>query len=67
MTHFALKSRNSFDVDDVFESIYNKIISHVRNSLGKGSRQITKSVIEHNINISKYDLLAGSSYKKLPK
>ena len=38
MTHFALKSRNSFDVDDVFESIYNKIISHLRNSLGKGSR-----------------------------
>ena len=37
MTHFPLKSRNSFDIDDVFESIYNKIISHVRESLGKGS------------------------------
>ena len=65
MTHFALKSRNSFDIDDVFESIYNKIISHVRESLGKGSGQITNSVIEHNINISKYDPLAGSSYKKI--
>ena len=37
MTHFALKSRNNFDIDDVFESIYTKIISHVRKSLGKGS------------------------------
>ena len=36
-------------------------------SLGKGSRWIIDSVIDHTINISKYNPLAGSSYIKLPK
>ena len=36
-------------------------------SLGKRSGWITDSIIEHNINISKYNLLAGSSYIRLPK
>ena len=35
--------------------------------LGKGSGWIIDSVIDHNINISKYNPLAGSSYIKLPK
>ena len=35
--------------------------------LGKGSRWIIDLVIEHNINISKYNPLAGSSYIKLSK
>ena len=37
------------------------------NYLGKGSGWIIDSVIHHNINISKYNPLAGSSYIKLPK
>ena len=36
-------------------------------SLEKGSGWVIDSVIDHNINISKYYPLAGSSYIKLPK
>ena len=39
----------------------------MQKSLGKGSNQITDSVIEHNISISKYKPSAGSSCIKLPK
>ena len=53
---------NESDIDDVFQSIY---LTH--KYLGKGSRWITDSVIDHANSISKYDLLAGSSYIKLPK
>ena len=35
--------------------------------LGKDSGWIIDSVIDHNINISKHNPLAGSSYIKLPK
>ena len=35
--------------------------------MGKRSGWIIDSVIEHNINISKYNPLAGSSYIRLPK
>ena len=36
-------------------------------SLGQCSGWITDSMIYHNINISKYNSLGGSSYIKLPK
>ena len=49
------------------ESVYITIISNIPNSLGKGSGWVVDSVIEHNINISKYNPLAGNSYMKLPK
>ena len=55
------------DIDDVFKSIYTTVISNIQKSLGKGSGSIIYSVIDHNIGISKYNLLAGSSYIKLPK
>ena len=55
------------DTDDVFESIYITIISNIQKSLRKGSGWITDSVIDHNINISKYNPLAGSSYIELSK
>ena len=55
------------DTDDVFESIYTTIISNIQKSFGRGSGWIIDSVIEHNINISKYNLLAGNSYIKLLK
>ena len=45
--------------------MYTTVISNIQQVLGKGSGWITGSVIEHNINISQYDLLAGSSYIKL--
>ena len=41
------------------------IMSNIQKSLGKGSGCIVDSVIEDNINISKYNPLAGSSYIKL--
>ena len=54
-------------IDDVFESIYTIIISNIQKSPGKGSVWIIDSVIDHNVNISKCNPLAGSSYTKLPK
>ena len=39
----------------------------MQKSLGKGSSQITDSIIEHNMSISKYKPLSGSSCIKLPK
>ena len=53
--------------DDVFESIYTTIILNISKSLEQGSGWIIDSVIDRNINISKYNLLADSSYIKLPK
>ena len=59
---------NESEIDDyVFKSIYTTIISNIQRFLGKGSGCFIDSVIDHNINISKYNLLAGSSYIKLPK
>ena len=45
----------------------NQSRSNIKKSLEQGSRCIIDSIIDHNINISKYNLLAGSSYIKLPK
>ena len=55
------------DTDDAFESIYTTTISNLQKSSGKGSNWITDSVINHNINTSNYNPLAGSSYIKSPK
>ena len=57
---------NESDIDDVFESIYINIISNIQKYLEKGSSLLIDSVIDHTINISKYNPLAGSSYIKLP-
>ena len=43
------------------------ILSNIKKSLGQCSGWIIDSVIDHNINFSKYNPLAGSSYIKLPK
>ena len=58
---------NESDIDDVFQSIYTRIITKIHKSLGKGSRWIIDSVIDDTISICKYDPLPGSSYIKLPK
>ena len=58
---------NESDINDLFELIYSKIISNIQKSLGKGSSWITDSVIDHNVNISKYNPLACCSYNKSPK
>ena len=56
------------DIDDnVFKSIYTTVTSNIQKYLGKGSGWITDSVIDHNINISKYNPFASSSYINLPK
>ena len=51
----------------MFTSIYTAVITNIQKYSGKGSGWIIDSVIDHNISISKYNPLAGSSYKKLPK
>ena len=58
---------NESYIDNVFESIYSTIISNIQKSLGKGSGWIIYSVIDLTNSISKYNLLAGSSYINLPK
>ena len=58
---------NESDIDDAFKSIYTTIIENTQKPSGKGSGWIIDSVIDHTISISKYNLLAGSSYIKLPK
>ena len=55
------------DINDLFEWTYSAFISNIQQSLGKGSGWITDSAIDHIINISKHNPLAGSSYIKLPK
>ena len=45
--------------------MYLTIISNIQESFGKGSGRINDSVEYYNINISKYNPLAGSSYIKL--
>ena len=39
----------------------------MQKSLGKNSGRIIDPVVDHNINISKYNTLPGSSYIELPK
>ena len=51
----------------VFESSYRMIISNIQKQLGKGLGCITDSIIDHNINISKYKPLSGSSAVKIQK
>ena len=58
---------NESDIGDVFESIYSTIISYIQKYLGKGSRSIIDSVIDHTFSISKYNPLCGSSYIKLSR
>ena len=59
---------NESDIDDnVFKSIYTTVTSNIQKYLGKGSGWITDSTIDHNINISKNNPFAGSSYINLPK
>ena len=58
---------NKNDIDHAFKSIYTTIIENLRKSLGKSSGWIIDLVIDHNISISEYDTLVGSSYIKLPK
>ena len=56
---------NENDIVDLFQSIYTTVMSNIRKVLGKGSGWIIDSVIDHNINISKYNLVAGRGYIKL--
>ena len=58
---------NESDIDNVFQSVYNAIITNIKKCLGKGSGWIIDFVIDHTISISKYNPLAGTSYIKLPK
>ena len=56
--HFYSSSKaeiiiNENDIDDVFQSIYAKIITNIQKYLGKGSGWIIDSVIDHTISISK--------------
>ena len=58
---------NEKDIDDIFESIHTTIISNIQKCLEKGSGWIIDLVVDHNIDILKYNRIADSSYTKLPK
>ena len=55
---------NESDIDYVVESIYSTIWSDIKKP---GSDWIIESVIDHSINISKYNPLACSSYVSYQK
>ena len=57
---------NESDTDNVFELIFSTTIQNIQKYL-ENYWLIIDLAIDHNINISKYDLLAGSSYIKIPK
>ena len=42
-------------------------MTNIQKSLGKGSGWIIDLIIDHTLSISKYNLLVGSSYIKLPR
>ena len=44
---------NETDIDDVFESVYIKIISYIQTYLGKALGWISDSVIDHTLNVWK--------------
>ena len=58
---------NESGLDDLFQSIYTKIITKLQKSSGKGLGWIIVSVIDHTVSTFNYNPLAGSSYIKLPK
>ena len=58
---------NKSDIDDAFKSIYSTFISKIQKSLEQCSSWIIDSVTDHDMNISKYNLLAVSSFIKLLK
>ena len=58
---------NEIDIDGLFKSIYDTVISNIQNLLGTDSGRILDSVVDHTINISTYNPLACNSYIKLPK
>ena len=55
---------NESDINES-DNLYHNYCKHAK-SLGKGSCWIINSVIDHTVNISKYNPLLGSSYIKLP-
>ena len=55
------------DIDDIFASVYSKIISNISKSFGIGSGWITDSAIDHNTNISKHKPFIDNNYIKLQK
>ena len=58
---------NEIDIVDVFESIYTKVISNIQKCVEINTGGIIDSVVDHNIYISKYKKVSGSSCIKLPK
>ena len=55
------------DINSILESIDSTIMTKIQKYHAEGSGWTIGSVIEQNINISKYKPLSGSSYIKLPK
>ena len=51
----------------MLKSICTKVASKIKKPLGKGSGWVIHSVIDHNISISKYNTLSGSSNIELLK
>ena len=54
---------NESNIYDAFESVCSTITLNILTFLGKGKGWIIHSVLDHTINTSKYNLLAGSSYQ----
>ena len=53
---------NESKIDDLFESVYNVILSNTRKCLGKTLAWIIDSAVSYSINISQYNPLSDSNY-----
>ena len=58
---------NESKIDDLFESVYNAILSNIRECLGKTLAWIIDLAVSYSINISQHNPLSDSNYIKLPK
>ena len=58
---------NENDIETVISDAGNDLINKISEWISEGSGWVTKSVDKHEIDISKYKSLRGSSYLPLPE
>ena len=68
--HFKSKAReiiNQNDIETVILDAGNELLNRISDWIAEGSGLVVKSVDKHEIDISKYKPLRGSSYLPLPE
>ena len=68
--HFKSRARkiiNENDIETVISDAGNELLNRISDWISEGSGWVIKSVDKHEINVTKYKLLRGSSYLPLPE